>query len=103
MSVIEKLSVISDTITKVMNFVLTSDIIKPDFDEYIAALSAKNADTSRIQALLIPYIAERRLTKDRKTVIELFLDNTKNITDIEKEILAFHDCSLFLTHSVWPC
>ena len=46
MSVIEKLSVISDTITKVMNFVLTSDIIKPDFDEYIAALSAKNADTS---------------------------------------------------------
>lgn len=87
MSVIEKLSVISDTITKVMNFVLTSDIIKPDFDEYIAALSAKNADTSRIQALLIPYIAERRLTKDRKTVIELFLDNTKNITDIEKEIL----------------
>lgn len=87
MSVIEKLSVISDTITKVMNFVLTNEIVKPDFDEYIAALSAKNADTSRIQALLIPYIAERRLTTDRKTVIELFIDNTKDISADEKEIL----------------
>ena len=56
MSVIEKLSVISDTITKVMNFVLSDEIVKPDFDEYLATLSAKNADPGRIQVLLIPYI-----------------------------------------------
>ena len=87
MSVIEKLSVISDTITNVMNFVLNSEIIKPDFDEYLAALSARNADTSKIQALIIPYIAERRLTADRKSVIELYIDNTKELKEEEKEIL----------------
>ncbi len=86
MSVIEKLAVISDTITKLMNFVVTDENIKPDFDEYLATLSAKNADVTRIQALIIPYIFERRLTKDRKTILKLFLEKNET-TDTEKEIL----------------
>ena len=58
MSVIEKLAIISDTITKIMNFVVSNETVKPDFDEYLATLSAKNADTSKVQALIIPYIFE---------------------------------------------
>ena len=87
MSVIEKLAVISDTITKVMNFVLSDNLVKPDFEEYLATLSAKNADSARIQALLIPYIFERRLTNDRKTIIQLFEEKNQNISKTEKEIL----------------
>lgn len=87
MSVIEKLAVISDTITKVMNFVLSDDLVKPDFEEYLATLSAKNADSARIQALLIPYIFERRLTNDRKTIIQLFEEKNQNLSKTEKEIL----------------
>ncbi len=87
MSVIEKLAVISDTITKVMNFVLSDEIVKPDFDEYLATLSAKNAEASRIQVLLIPYIFERRLTEERKTIIELFEEKNTDLTSTEKEIL----------------
>ena len=87
MSVIEKLAIISDTITKVMNFVLSDEIVKPDFDEYLATLSAKNADASRIQVLLIPYIFERRLTESRKTIIELFEEKNTDLTSTEKEIL----------------
>ena len=86
MSVIEKLAVISDTITKLMNFVINDENIKPDFEEYLATLSAKNADRARIQALIIPYIFERRLTKDRKTILQLFLEKNET-TDTEKEIL----------------
>lgn len=87
MSVIEKLAIISDTITKVMNFVLNDEQVKPDFEEYLATLSAKNADSSRIQALLIPYIFERRLTTKRKTILQLFEEKNTDITNEEKNIL----------------
>lgn len=87
MSVIEKLSVISDTITKVMNFVLTNEIVRPDFDEYLSALSAQNVDAGRMQALLIPYIAERRLTTERKSVVTIYRENVENISADEQEIL----------------
>ena len=89
MSVIEKLAIISDTITKLMNFVVSNEIVKPDFEEYLATLSAKNADTTRIQALIIPYIFERRLTQDKKTIIQLFEDDNKDLSKEEKEILTY--------------
>lgn len=87
MSVIEKLSIISDTITKVMNFVLADEIVKPDFEEYLTTLSARNADKSRIQALLIPYIFERRLTSEKKSIIQLFEEKNTDLQKEEKEIL----------------
>ncbi len=89
MSVIEKLAIISDTITKVMNFVITDEMVKPDFDEYLMTLSATNADRARLQALLIPYIFERRLTNERKTIIQLFEDKNKDLRKEEKEILEY--------------
>ena len=70
MSVIEKLAVISDTITKLMNFVSTNDVVKPDFEEYIKTVSSNNQGNVKIQALIIPYIFERRLTKERKTIYQ---------------------------------
>ena len=54
MSVIEKLAIISDTITKVMNFVISDELVKPDFEEYLATISAKNADSSKMQAYHSP-------------------------------------------------
>lgn len=87
MSVIEKLAIISDTITKVMNFVLSNETVKPDFEEYLATLSAKNADRTRIQALIIPYIFERRLTENKKTIIQLFIDANNDLTKEEQDII----------------
>ena len=87
MSVIEKLAIISDTITKVMNFVINDTEIKPDFDEYLKTLSSTNADRGRLQALLIPYIFERRLTTERKTIIQLFREKVTDISKEENEII----------------
>lgn len=94
MSVIEKLAIISDTITKIMNFVITNEIVKPDFEEYLATLSAKNADKARVQALVIPYIFERRLTENKKTIIELFIENNSEITKEEQEIIKNLETSI---------
>lgn len=89
MSVIEKLAIISDTITKLMGFTVSNELIKPDYEEYMRTCAAQNADTSKVQALLIPYIFERRLTPERKSIIELYRENTKDLSKDENEIL---DC-----------
>ncbi len=94
MSVIEKLAIISDTITKIMNFVVSNEIIKPDFEEYLATLSAQKNDSSRVQALIIPYIFERRLTQDRKTIIQLFIDNNSDLSDDEKKVIKSLETSI---------
>ena len=94
MSVIEKLAIISDTITKVMNFVLSNETVKPDFEEYLATLSAKNADRTRIQALIIPYIFERRLTENKKTIIQLFIDANNDLTKEEQDIIKCLESSM---------
>lgn len=87
MSVIEKLAIISDTITKLMNFVLNDNLVKPDFDEYLRTVTGGDVQNAKLQALLIPYIFERRLTEERKTIIQLFEENNPDITKEEKEIL----------------
>lgn len=89
MSVIEKLAIISDTITKLMNFISTNETIKPDFEEYIRTVSANNQTSVRVQALMIPYIFERRLTKERKTIIELYKKENNDISKEEDEILSY--------------
>ena len=94
MSVIEKLAIISDTITKIMNFVVNHETVKPDFDEYLATLSARNADAVRTQALIIPYIFERRLTEEKKTIIQLYEENTEDLREEEKEILQYLEQSM---------
>ena len=100
MSVIEKLAIISDTITKIMNFVVSNETVKPDFDEYLATLSAKNADTSKVQALIIPYIFERRLTEEKKTIIQLFIDNNSDITKEETDIIKCLEQSMSSVYEV---
>ncbi len=85
MSVIEKLSIISDTITKLMNFVITDEEVKKDFDEYLSAVSGGNQN--RTQALIIPYIFERRLREERKPIIKLFEEKNTDLSKEEKEIL----------------
>jgi len=87
MSVIEKLAVISDTITKLMNFVIADKLIKPDFEEYLKTVAGQNVSQAKMQALLIPYIFERRLTPEKKTIIELFETKNPDISKEENEIL----------------
>lgn len=103
MSVIEKLAIISDTITKVMNFTVTSEIVKTDYEEYLATCGGNNADSARVQALLIPYIFERRLTDDRKTIIQLFIESTPDLSKEEREILDYLSKSFSSVFEIRRC
>lgn len=87
MSVIEKFSTISNVITAVIDFVANDESVKEDFNDYLNAISSKNLSQSEVQALIIPYIFERRLTDTRQSIISLYLKKNPKIDKFEKSVL----------------
>ena len=63
MSVIEKFATISSTISKLFDFLMTSEIIKEDVEEYLKTISAYSQAAKNIESLMIPYLFERTINK----------------------------------------
>lgn len=87
MSVIEKFATISNTITKLIDFVSMDESVKGDFNDYMTTISSQNLSPSQVQTMLIPYVFERRLTDERKSIISLFLEKNPKIDKFDKKIL----------------
>ena len=87
MSVIEKVTDISNTISKIFTFALENEEIKTDFDECLKTIGAYSAPQSKIQGILITYIFERILNKQRETVFSKYLDENKNLDSHEKNLV----------------
>lgn len=87
MSVIEKLSSISKVMADLIHFVQNDDDIKPDFKEYLTTIGVKNPTQAQLQSICLPYIFERNLGEDSKSIFELFLDKTKKITKLPRAII----------------
>lgn len=86
MPVAENLKEINDVIKEVATFIQTDETVRPDFDEYTKTLGA-NRQSVDFQAACFNYIFERKLTEDRKSIIELYLENVKKIPSDTKKIL----------------
>ncbi len=82
MSVIDKLSSISDTLSEIFKYALENEEIKEDFDEYLKTIGAYNAPQSQINSILVSYIFERNFHKGADSVFSMFL---KDKTDIDNE------------------
>lgn len=82
----EKLKEINDVIKEVANFIETDDTVKPDFDEYVRTLGARRS-TNEYQGACFNYIFERRLTEDRKSILEIFLEKSKKLPTTTKKIV----------------
>jgi len=85
MTIIEKFSTISDVMNSLINFVQTNEDIKPDFQEYLVTIGAKNPPESQMHSICMPYIFERNLNS--KSIMELFLEKTKKITKPARLVL----------------
>ena len=85
MSVIEKFSTISNTITKLFNFLMTSDVVKDDIEEYLKTIAAYSQASKNADALLIPYLFER--TIKQKSIFQLYIENTEIKDKTELEIV----------------
>lgn len=77
-TVIEKLSTISEVMGDLINFVQTDKDVEPDFREYLITIGAKDTSPSQMQSVCMPYIFERNL--DSKSIIELFSEKVKKAT-----------------------
>ena len=82
MTVIDKINEINEVIKDIFDFTQSNEIVKADFDEYLATIGAKNISLNQMEKIFLPYIFERRI--DNKSILEMFKENgTKNekITD----------------------
>ena len=82
MSVIDKLTSISDTLSEVFKFAAENTEIKQDFEEYLKTIGLYNAQQSQINAVMVTYVFERMFHKGEDTVFSLFLKEKTDIKEI---------------------
>ncbi len=100
MSVIEKFSDISDVMSGLIDFVRTDEEVKADFAEYLSTIGVKGITENQLQSVCLPYIFERNLGSDSKSIIELFLEKTKKITKGARLILKALTGSIYSVFEV---
>ncbi len=87
MSVIDKLSSISDTLSSVFKFAQENSEIKEDFDEYLKTIGMYNAPASEINSVLVTYVFERAFHKGADNVFSMYLKEKQDIDSNTKNIV----------------
>lgn len=87
MSVIDKLSSISDTLSSVFKFAQENSEIKEDFDEYLKTIGMYNAAASEINSVLVTYVFERAFHKGADNVFSMYLKEKQDIDSNTKNIV----------------
>ncbi len=83
----EKAEFVSESIDKIIQFVNQDETVKQDFENYLATIQFQGQSYSELQSVLIPYIFERRLTEERKGIIQLFKEKSKGLKKDSLEII----------------
>lgn len=86
MEIQEELKEINDVIKEVAKFVQTDADVKPDFDEYIKTIGGGNPNSVNFQSACFNYIFERNLGEERKSILEFYLKNSKDLDDNTRKI-----------------
>lgn len=84
-TIVEKISSISKVMSDLIDFVQTDKDVKPDFEEYLTTMGAKNATAAQLQSICLPYIFERNI--DMKSIVEIFLEKIKKTTKYPRAVL----------------
>lgn len=87
MSVIDKLSSISDTLSEVFKFASENAEIKEDFEEYLKTIGMYNAQPSQINSVMVTYVFERVFHKGADTVFSIFLREKTDIDSQTKKVV----------------
>ena len=76
MTVIEKINDINVVIKEVFEFTQKNEVVKADFDEYLATIGARNISLTQMEKVFLPYIFERKIND--KFILEMFIETTEN-------------------------
>ena len=82
MLVLEDLKEINEVIKCLAEFIQNDEIVKPDFEEYLKTIGQSGMN---FQSACFNYIFERNL--DKKSILALYLENTKKLSAVEKKIV----------------
>ena len=82
MLILEDLKEINDVIKNLAEFIQNDSEVKPDFEEYIKTVGQSGMN---FQSACFNYIFERNL--NRKSILQLYLTNTKKIPASTKKIV----------------
>lgn len=83
----ERAEFVSENIDKIIRFVNEDELVSKDFEEYLATIGFRGQSYSELQSVLIPYIFERKLTSEKKSIITLFKEKNQNLEADVQEII----------------
>ena len=95
MTVIEKINEINDVVKDIFDFTQTNEIVKEDFYEYLATIGARDISLNQMEKVFLPYIFERRIGKEHKPVMKMFLEEGKYKNKEIAESLSDAQASIF--------
>ncbi|MBQ6516903.1 hypothetical protein IJI31_06970 [bacterium] len=75
---IDTIGEITQALKDLYEYVLNTENLKSDFDEYLATIGAKDVPLNRMESVFIPYAFERYIDEYKKTIVELFNDEKNN-------------------------
>ena len=82
---IDTIGEITQALKDLYEFVINTETLNADYDEYLKTIGAKDVPLNRLESVFIPYAFERYIDNSKKTIIELFNDEKNN--QISKEFL----------------
>ena len=76
MPVIEKITEINEVLKDIFTFTQENDMVKADFNEYLATIGSKNIPLNQMEKIFLPYVFERKL--NNHFILDLYLETGKN-------------------------
>lgn len=83
----EELKDINDVIKELALFIRQDDYVKPDFTDYIKTIGVGTDGSVQFQAACFNYIFERNLGEEHKSIFDLYLEKSQNLSDGTKNIV----------------
>jgi hypothetical protein len=87
----QTVELIGNVINSLADFVYKDGEISADFNSYLQMIGYQQGSQTHAQKILLPYIFERRLGEDRKTVFDAFIENTSPDKDVKSVVEALKD------------
>ena len=82
---VDTIGEITNELKNLYEYVLNTEKLNSDFDEYLKTIGAKDVPLNRMENIFIPYAFERYIEDSKKTVVEMF--NEEKNTPISNEFL----------------
>ena len=87
MLVKESTEVINSVVDALFTFVREDEEVVSDFMDYLNLTQVDKNSVSQVQSVIVPYVFERRIGKERRSIIDIYRAKTKGLKEPQKAVL----------------